>query len=146
MRNSTRDAAARIRDNCLAVRLRMLNRVLSGLYDDALRPLDLRVSQLNVLVAVANRQPVSAGEIGDLLRLEKSTLSRNLHRMAKRGWLTVEEGRPGSVRLTRKGEGLLERALPRWEEAQQSAEALLGSEGFRAVSDAGSQLWRREGA
>ena len=38
---------------CIAVRLRLLNRVVTNLYDDALRPLGLKMSQLNILVATA---------------------------------------------------------------------------------------------
>ena len=44
------DAIAR---TCIAVRLRLLNRVVTNLYDDALRPLGLKVSQLNLLVVTA---------------------------------------------------------------------------------------------
>ena len=44
------DAIAR---SCIAVRLRLLNRVVTNLYDDALRPLGLKVSQLNLLVVTA---------------------------------------------------------------------------------------------
>lgn len=37
----------------VGVRLRMLNRIVTNIYDEALRPLDLKVSQMNVLVAAA---------------------------------------------------------------------------------------------
>ena len=38
---------------CIAVPMRMLNRVVTKIYDDALRPLGLKVSQMNILVATA---------------------------------------------------------------------------------------------
>src|SRR5438034_10651529 len=38
---------------CIAVRLRLLNRVVTNFYDDALRPLGLKVSQLNLLLVTA---------------------------------------------------------------------------------------------
>src|SRR5882724_1755661 len=38
---------------CIAVRLRLLNRVVTNFYDDALRPLGLKVSQLNILIVTA---------------------------------------------------------------------------------------------
>jgi hypothetical protein len=38
--------ADRIACSCLAVRVRMLNRAITNLYDESLRPLGLRVSQL----------------------------------------------------------------------------------------------------
>src|SRR4051812_22520018 len=43
----------RIATSCIAGRLRLLNRVVTNIYDDALRPLDLKVSQMNILVAAA---------------------------------------------------------------------------------------------
>jgi hypothetical protein len=43
----------KIASECVAVRLRMLNRVITNIYDDALRPLELKVSQMNILVAAA---------------------------------------------------------------------------------------------
>ena len=39
--------------NCVAVRLRLVNRVITNLYDEALRPLGLKISQLNILVVAA---------------------------------------------------------------------------------------------
>ena len=39
--------------DCIAVRMRLLNRVVANLYDDALSPLALKASQLNILVAAA---------------------------------------------------------------------------------------------
>ncbi|MFQ5502514.1 MAG: MarR family winged helix-turn-helix transcriptional regulator, partial [Phycisphaerae bacterium] len=69
-----------IASECLAVRIRLLNRTITNIFDDALRPLGLKVSQLNVLVVVAKRGPVSPTEVGRVLHLEKSTLSRNTER------------------------------------------------------------------
>jgi hypothetical protein len=43
----------KIASECVAVRLRMLNRVITNIYDDAFRPLDLKVSQFSILVATA---------------------------------------------------------------------------------------------
>ena len=42
-----------ISKTCIAVRLRLLNRVVTKFYDDALRPLGLKVSQLNILIVTA---------------------------------------------------------------------------------------------
>ena len=80
-----------IASECLAVRVRLLSRTITGIYDEALRPLGLTVGQMNILVVVAKRGPVSPGEVARRLNMEKSTVSRNIDRMAKRGWLTVSE-------------------------------------------------------
>src|SRR3954453_11179233 len=85
-----------IAGECIAVRLRMLNRVVTNLYDDALRPLGLKVSQMNILVAAAKMGTARPVDVCDYLHLDVSTLSRNVERMKARGWLEVgpdEDGR-----------------------------------------------------
>ena len=72
---------------CVAVRLRMLNRVVTNIYDDALRSLDLKVSQMNILVAAAKMGVARPVDVCEHLQLDVSTLSRNVERMKARGWL-----------------------------------------------------------
>src|ERR1700756_4890081 len=127
--SSSIDTIAR---TCIAVRLRLLNRVVTNLYDDALRPLGLKVSQLNVLVVTAKLGLAQPAKVCDLLQLDTSTLSRNVERMRAKGWLEVVPGadaRTQSFPLTPQGRRMLERAFPAWERAQQRAEQLLGENG-----------------
>jgi hypothetical protein len=52
----SKEASKRIARECIAVRVRLLNRVITSLYDDALRPLGITVSQLNLLVAICRME------------------------------------------------------------------------------------------
>ena len=134
------DAIAR---TCIAVRLRLLNRVVTNLYDDALRPLGLKVSQLNVLVVTAKLGLAQPAKVCDLLQLDPSTLSRNVERMRTKGWLEVvpgEDARTQPFRLTTQGRRLLERAVPAWEQAQQQAAELLGEDGVALLTRTASTL------
>jgi DNA-binding MarR family transcriptional regulator len=120
-----------IAGECIAVRLRMLNRVVTNIYDDALRPLGLKVSQMNILVAAAKMGTARPTEVCEHLHLDVSTLSRNVDRMKARGWLEVvpdEDGRSQPFRLTTQGRRLLEKAVPSWEEAQERVKELLGGD------------------
>ena len=54
-RPTPQEIAATIADECLAVRIRLLNRVVSGVYDQALRPLGITAGQMNILVVVSGR-------------------------------------------------------------------------------------------
>lgn len=131
-----------IADECIAVRLRILNRAVTKIYDDALRQLGLRVSQMNILVAAGKMDPARPADICRLLHLEVSTLSRNVERMKSRGWLKVipdEDGRAQPFELTDEGRKLLEKALPEWKKAQQKAEAVLGG---GIVDEMGSAIGR----
>src|SRR3954468_7778711 len=100
-----------IAGECIAVRMRMLNRVITNIYDDALRPLGLKVSQMNILVAAAKMGTARPLEVCEYLHLDVSTLSRNVDRMKDRGWLEVvpddEDGRSQPFQLTSQGWKLL---------------------------------------
>ncbi len=118
-----------IAGECIAVRMRMLNRVVTNIYDDALRPLGVKVSQMNILVAAGKMGTARPAEVCERLHLDVSTLSRNVERMRARGWLEVvpdEDGRAQPFRLTAQGRQLLEKAAPAWKKAQRQAKTLLG--------------------
>src|SRR5262249_6134735 len=128
---------------CIAVRLRLLNRLVTNLYDDALRPLGLKVSQLNLLVVTAKLGLAQPAKVCDILQLDTSTLSRNVERMRARGWLEVvpgDDARTQPFRLTAQGKRLLERAVPAWEEAQGKAAELLGEDGVALLTSTASKL------
>src|SRR5213083_1049273 len=120
----------KIARECVAVRLRMLNRVITNIYDNALRPLDLKISQVNILVAAAKMGTARPLEVCEYLHLDVSTLSRNVERMKARGWLEVvpdEDGRSQPFQLTPQGHKLLEKAVPAWSKAQQQVKKVLGA-------------------
>src|SRR5262245_30486639 len=138
--NAAIDAIAR---TCIAVRLRLLNRVVTNLYDDALRPLGMKVSQLNILVVTAKLGLSQPAKVCDLLQLGTSTLSRNVERMRAKGWLEVvpgEDARTQPFRLTAQGRRLLERAVPAWEMAQGKAVELLGDDGVAPLARTAGKL------
>src|SRR3954462_1797125 len=114
---------------CIAVRLRLLNRVVTNLYDDALRPLGLKVSQLNVLIVTARLGLARPAQVCEILQLDTSTLSRNVKPLQAHGWLEVvpdEAPPPRPSGRPPQGEGVIEGARPAGREAQQRAAELLG--------------------
>src|SRR5262249_40682411 len=128
---------------CIAVRLRLLNRVVTNFYDDALRPLGLKVSQLNLLIVAARLGLARPAQVCEILQLDPSTLSRNVERMRARRWLEVvpeEDARTQPFRLTAQGRRLIEKAVPAWEEAQRQAADLLGDEGIALLDRAARKL------
>src|SRR5690349_25155709 len=132
-----------IAKTCIAVRLRLLNRVVTNLYDDALRPLGLKVSQLTLLVVTAKLGVAQPAQVCDLLQLDTSTLSRNVERMRAKGWLEVvpgEDARTQPFRLTAQGMKLLVRAVPAWERAQRKAEQLLGEGAIALLAKTAPQI------
>ena len=140
--NAIIDAISR---DCLVVRLRRLNREISTLYDDALRPHGLTGGQLNILTVLSRLRESDAGTIGRVLEMEKSTVSRNLDRMRRHGWVETPEGtatRPIRLRVSAAGRGLLRAAYPAWQRAQEQARALLGDDA-EALFEIGDRAWQR---
>ena len=143
MENKAKAAVDRIERECIALRVRMLNRIVTNVYDEALRPLGLKASQLNVLVAVAKLGVAQPTRLCDILQLDVSTLSRNLDRMRAKGWVEVvpgEDSRAQPVRLTAQGWRLLDRALPAWEQAQQQVSRLMGQESVTLLAKMSRKL------
>ena len=114
---------------CIGARVRILNRAMTRIYDDLLRPLGLKFSQMNILTVVTIRGPVQPIEVARILSIEKSTLSRNVGIMEANGWIESLAGEVGNTRLlrtTRPGRRLLKKAAPAWRKAQEQVTALLG--------------------
>src|SRR5262249_28963115 len=132
-----------IASKCIAVRLRLLNRVVTNLYDDALRPLGLKVSQLNILVVTAKLGLARPAQVCAILQLDPSTLSRNVKPLQAHGWLEVvpvEDARAQPFRLTPRGRRLIDKAVPAWEAAQRRAAELRGDEGVNSLDQAARKL------
>ena len=116
---------------CIAVRLRLLNRVVTNFYDDALRPLGLKVSQLNILIVTAKLGLARPAQVCDLLQLDASTLSRNLRPLVTAGWIELLPGPDGRSRLvqgTAAGRDKRQEAQRRWRVAQESLNQRLGAQ------------------
>ena len=99
--------ASQLNQACIADKLRLLNRFMTRLYDEALRPTGMTTSQMNILVVVAKYGEATPRQVGDWLHLEKSTLSRNVRRLQQNGWLVIrsaEKGNSHSLKLTSKGD------------------------------------------
>lgn len=122
-----------VASECLLGRARKLNRMLTRIYDDELRPFGLKASQLNLLVVVAKMGPIRRIDIGKLLHLDPSTLTRNLKVMLSNGWIeeivTGEDGRGLPLQVTSQGRELLKQIGPSWRKAQDCAQQLIGDEG-----------------
>jgi DNA-binding MarR family transcriptional regulator len=135
-----RSAINTIAHECLASRVRLLNRLITGAYDKALRPHGLRISQLNVLVSIASRGPLRASELCRLLKLEKSTLSRDLERLIEQGWIT----RSPRLEITAAGQARVTECVPAWRKAQREARRLLTPSIADGAMEIVQNLWRGE--
>jgi DNA-binding MarR family transcriptional regulator len=143
IQESDQSLVDRVAGECLAARVRILNRAITSLYDEALRPLGAKVSQMNILVVTAKFGVARPSQICDILHMDASTLSRNAERMVAHGWLEVvpdADARAQPLRVTNTGMTLLKRALPAWEQAQAKARAILGEAGANLLRESVRKL------
>lgn len=118
------------------MRARMLDRAITAVFNAEFEPLGVKLSQLNVLVAIARLEPAPPAALARALHLEASTLSRNAERLRTAGHIDVQradDGRSKLYVLTDAGADLLERAYGPWKRAQARAEEMLGQGGVDAL-------------
>ena len=128
---------AEITRDCALTRTRRISRIITNIYDQALRPHGVNAPQFSLLVLIAKLERASCAEIGRANYQERSTLTRNLALLLTEGW--VEEmpsergGRSRPVLISQAGRKLLVSAAPAWRSAQVKAKQLLGEEGVAAL-------------
>lgn len=111
-------------NNCLSFCVRKASRVMTSHYDELLSEMGLKSTQISILVTLAHTGPVGMSSLSERLSLEQSTLSRNLKPLEKGGYLSTrqaKEGRGKEAFLTQLGLRMVEKAMPRWEKAQNAA-------------------------
>ncbi|MCA8913781.1 MAG: winged helix-turn-helix transcriptional regulator [Planctomycetes bacterium] len=143
MAKQLKQAADEIAIACLASRTRLLGRVVTGIYDDALRNVGLTSAQMTILVALEHTGGVQPAALCDALKLDKSTLSRNVDRMERNGWIEKQPGadaRSHSLQLTEAGRAKFAEAIPYWRVAQAAAEETLGKGGMDTLYKVSKRL------
>jgi DNA-binding MarR family transcriptional regulator len=114
--------------NCLAIR--RAARGLARHYDEAFRPLDLNNGQFSMLAAIAGLQPAGIQRIGEVLGMDRTTVTAALKPLERRGLVEVgvaeDDGRGRAVRLTDAGTRLLEQAIPLWQATQRAVVGAIG--------------------
>ena len=123
-------------EHCLMTRTRRISRVVTSLFDQALRPYGLSSSQFSLLVLIARMNGASRAEIGRANHQERSTSTRNLQLVLDQGWaeeIMPEKGRSRPIMISKAGRELLAQAMPAWRAAQVKAKQLLGVDGASAI-------------
>jgi len=138
---------AEMATTCFCNRLRSASRAVTRVYDAALKPVDLKVSQLSVLTAVKlGGGALTIVDIAERLAMDRSTLSRNFEPLERRGLVVVgpeERHRARRVALTEAGAALLEAAYPLWKGAQQKVAGAV--DGMKETADRLNPLIERFG-
>ena len=132
------EAARRVIHECLAGRIRLLSRVVTGRYDAELRTCGITANQMTILAVVAMLEQTSPTEMQPYLMMDASTISRNVARMVESRWLATipaEDRRSHYLVVAPEGFRLLAESAPAWERAHRWAEELFGERGKTAIRE-----------
>ena len=128
---------------CLCANFRRTARALTRLYEDSLRPLGLRGTQFTILQALSLAGEVSQGQLGEILAIDSTTLTRTLAIMDRRGWIARQRGedvREWRLSLSKAGRKEFERVSPEWERVQEHLREQLGDEHWKELFQLNHEL------
>jgi DNA-binding MarR family transcriptional regulator len=114
---------------CACANLRRTARAVTRMYNQELRATGLELTQFTLLMALNLTGETTQGNLGKLLALDTTSLTRMLRPLTKRGWIGVKIGddrRQRLLRLTPSGRQKLEQSRPHWEQAQRRLQRGLG--------------------
>lgn len=121
---------------CTNFKLRQLMRRVAQYYDVELVKAGLKVTQYSLLSYVLKLGPIRPGELARAMKMDASTLTRNLKPLVEAGWLALGAGSDGRSRLvsiTESGREKRHEAQRRWRVAQDGLNQQLGIERVLAL-------------
>jgi DNA-binding MarR family transcriptional regulator len=124
-------------DPCFCALARRASRGLTELYERELEPYGITLPQFSLLRATGALGPIGISDLAARLKLDRTTLGRNLKLLEKMGLVAMdgnsEDQRERLVRLTPKGSRLSEKSLAAWQAAQAKVKRGLSKEKLAAL-------------
>jgi len=90
----------------------------------------MRATQFTILQSLALAGEVTQGQLGQMLGMDSTTLTRTLTIVSREGWIAKgrgEDRREWRMRLSKRGEAQFKIALPHWQKAQDRLRGQLGN-------------------
>ena len=121
---------------CTNLKLRQFMRRMNQHYDLEMAQVGLKTTQFSLLSCVDKLGPLRPGDLAAGLKMDASTLTRNLQPLLAAGWLLQAAGadaRSRVITLTPAGRDKQAEALAHWKAAQLNVNATLGAERVTAL-------------
>ncbi len=122
---------------CLCSNARRAALALTSLYDEALAPHGLKVTQFSLLHAIKRRETPNLSGLAGATGLDRSTLGRNLRVLEELRLVALSPGddqRDRVVRLTERGAATLRAATKAWLKLQERLSGALGEDAERLLA------------
>lgn len=121
---------------CACGMARRAARAVSHLYDDWLDAAGIDASQFALLATLDRLGPTSQAMLGRRYDLDKTTVSRNLRTLERRGWIrwsASADARERLPSLTASGRRQLRIATPAWRSAQRQLRNSMGAKNWNEM-------------
>src|SRR5262245_6517031 len=126
---------------CIVAAMRAATRRLTQLYDEAMAPTGLRITQFHILSELERRSadPPTVGELAEILTMERSALGQTLRPLERDGFVELghdkRDGRRRPVKLTKAGKGKVVHGRRCWAGAHEKFEHFFGNNQLVALRE-----------
>jgi DNA-binding MarR family transcriptional regulator len=130
-----KDELEAVLDSCPCFRARAAARRITRDYDEAFKSLGIKSTQFSLLAIIKGKAPSSITAMAEKLAMERTSLIRTLELMESKGLVSLAEEvyrRERKISITKKGEEVLEKAIPLWQQMQNKFAQRIGAEQWQA--------------
>ncbi len=128
---------------CNCMNIRRAAHAVTQFYDEVLTPGGLTTAQLGLLRHLEVAEHITMSELARIMRIDRTTLSRNMKPLIDSGLITVKPGKDSRTReimLTQGGKAAVLRGWTLWKEAQKSIEEYMGEADLAKLTQLLSKL------
>ena len=121
---------------CYGASVRKASRILTRIYDEALLPSGLNLTQFSIAYLLKHHDTATISDLAAWMDTDKTAMGRNLSPMERNRLISVKQGkdrRSREVTLTPLGRARYEKAKPLWKQAQKQVEKMLGKSDATAL-------------
>ncbi len=126
--------------DCIGSRLRQLSRIVDNEFRRHLSDFDITENQMTILFALSKLDRVEQGIIGQVLSLERSTVSRNIKMLNAKGYIDRSSDYRPILTLSMEGKALVNILIPIWEEIMSELTQKLGDDGITHLKELEQKL------
>lgn len=120
-------------EHCIGSRLRRLSRIADGHIRKFLGDYGITENQMTILFTLHELGNVEQGKVGEVLCLERSTVSRNIKLLEKQQLVIRTTAYRPEVTLTSQGLDLVKVLIPQWEKAMNILTGQLKEDGLNSL-------------
>ena len=114
--------------------MRKLSRIIDNVYRSKLQEFGISENQLSILFAIRQTGLIEQGKLGEMLALERSSISRSIRLMVKKGWVKKSNDYRPLLELTAMGQEFVTLLIPVWEETMDELTQQFSTQGFELLS------------